>query len=372
MLWISFCLIRSGAGAIRINRGIERCIAVKQVSRSELSRLLLMAGIIGATLVVFWKLLDVVVLAISLAVVLYPLHVFCTRSINQYLSAALITVLLFLLLVVTVFFSASIISSNSGTIRDTVGTIERWIENPATDPRLFGFPFEREQVAGWLSQAEALFLRTWYTITSDLLMIAVKTIVFFTSLYVFLLHGMHIRERILMQVPESLSGHVARMSAAVVDTLYAIYVVHAGIAALTFVIAIPFFIFLDYGNVLLFSFLCFICELIPVLGSSVVFIFLGIYALSIGDISSVLILFLFGYIGVSALPEIYVRPVLMGRRVKLHPLIMFVGFIGGIIAMGMPGFVLGPVLIVLLFTGYRILIEERKDSRHRNRPKEIP
>jgi predicted PurR-regulated permease PerM len=30
--------------------------------------------------------------------------------------------------------------------------------------------------------------------------------------------------------------------------------------------------------------------------------------------------------------------------------------------MGMAGFVLGPVVIVLLFNGYKILIEERKDN----------
>ena len=52
----------------------------------------------------------------------------------------------------------------------------------------------------------------------------------------------------------------------------------------------------------------------------------------------------------------------MGRRVKLHPLIMIVGFFGGIITMGTAGFVLGPVIIVLLFTGYRILIEDKKAS----------
>jgi predicted PurR-regulated permease PerM len=152
------------------------------------------------------------------------------------------------------------------------------------------------------------------------------------------------------------------MSGVTVDTLYAIYIVHAGIAALTFVIAIPFFYFLGYGNVLFYSFLCAFCELIPVLGSSIVFIFLGTYALSLGDINGVLILFFFGYIGVAALPEIYVRPVLMGRRVKLHPLIMLVGFFGGLLTMGTAGFVLGPVIIVLLFAGYHILIEERKES----------
>lgn len=329
--------------------------------RNDLLPLLMMGGIILATLVVFWKLLDVVVLSISLAVVLYPLHLYSSRSVNQYFSAALVTTLVFLVFVTVVALSVNIISENSSTLQHIVSTIRDWITDPATDPRLFGFPFERQQVATWLSQAEALFIRYWYTVTSDLTMIALKAVVFFASLYIFLLHGIRIRDRIMEKIPADLRTHVTTMSAATVDTLYAIYIVHGGIAALTFVIALPFFLLLGYGHVLFYAFLCAFCELIPVLGSSIVFIFLGIYALSIGDIDGVLILFLFGYIGVSALPEIYVRPVFMGRRVKLHPIIMLVGFIGGVITMGMAGFVLGPVLIVLLFTGYKILIEERKE-----------
>jgi len=328
--------------------------------RNDLLPFLLMAVIILSTLIVFWKLLDVVVLSISLAVVLYPLHAYCSRTVNRFISAALITAFIFIVFIAAIVLSITIISDNRTTIEGIIGTIQTWIQNPSTDLSIFSLPFEREQVDIWINHAEALFVNYWYTVTSDIAMIALKTIVFFTSLYVFLLHGMRIRDRIMAKIPEDLKDTVSRMSQATVDTLYAIYIVHIAVAALTFVIAIPFFFFLGYGNVLFYSFLCALCELIPGLGSAIVFIFLGTYALSIGDINGVLILFFFGYIGVSALPEIYVRPVLMGRRVRLHPLIMLIGFFGGIITMGMAGFVLGPVLIVLLFTGYKILIEEKR------------
>lgn len=94
-------------------------------------------------------------------------------------------------------------------------------------------------------------------------------------------------------------------------------------------------------------------------GATVAFIIIGAYALALGDIRGIFILFFLGYIGVAALPEIFIRPVLMGRRVHVHPAVMFVGFIGGIITMGFAGFVLGPVLLVLLITCYRIYREEK-------------
>jgi predicted PurR-regulated permease PerM len=130
-------------------------------------------------------------------------------------------------------------------------------------------------------------------------------------------------------------------------------------AVFTFVIAIPFFMFLGFGDVLFYSFLTFICELIPVLGASVTMIYLGGYALAIGDTHAFLVLLLIGYPVVALAPEIFVRPVLTGRRVKIHPLVMLVGFFGGILTMGMIGFVLGPLLLTLLISGYRIMVEEK-------------
>jgi predicted PurR-regulated permease PerM len=286
------------------------------------------------------------------------------NSLNRYVSATLITLLVFVVIVATVLFCIFILSQNSATLQEVVGTIENWIQNPSTDPKVFGFPVERGQVSAWLDLSKSLFFRYWQMIFSDYTTIALDSIIFFASLYVLLVHGEQFRVRIMARIPDTVRGHVQKMADDIVDTLYAIYVVLVAIAALTFVISIPVFWVLGYGHILFYSFLCAFCELIPVLGSSVVFIFLGAYALSIGDITGVLILFFFGYICVAALPEIFVRPVLMGRRLKLHPLLMLIGFIGGIIALGMVGFVIGPVIIVLLMDIYRLLFVEKKEPEN--------
>jgi len=332
--------------------------------RTDLVPFVLITGILIATLIIFWNLLDVVVLAISIAVVLYPLQVYCMNCLNRYVSATLITLLVFVVIVATVLFCIFVLSQNSATLQEVVGTIENWIQNPSTDPKVFGLPVERGQVSTWLDLSKSLFFRYWQMIFSDVTTIALDSIIFFASLYVLLVHGEQFRVRIMARIPDTVRGHVQKMADDIVDTLYAIYVVLVAIAALTFVISIPVFWVLGYGHILFYSFLCAICELIPVLGSSVVFIFLGAYALSIGDITGVLILFFFGYICVAALPEIFVRPVLMGRRLKLHPLLMLIGFIGGIIALGMVGFVIGPVIIVLLIDIYRLLFVEKKGSEN--------
>ena len=63
------------------------------------------------------------------------------------------------------------------------------------------------------------------------------------------------------------------------------------------------------------------------------------------------------------LPEIYIRPVLVGRRVRINAVIMFIGIVGGILTMGLAGFVLGPVIIVLLITSFRMYSSDRKERK---------
>jgi predicted PurR-regulated permease PerM len=47
--------------------------------------------------------------------------------------------------------------------------------------------------------------------------------------------------------------------------------------------------------------------------------------------------------------------------VKIHPVIMFIGIISGILTLGIAGFVLGPLIIVLLITTYRLSVQDKKD-----------
>jgi len=332
-------------------------------NRNESGTHILLVLIVTATMIVFWSFLDVVVLAMSLAVVLMPLHHYCSTYMRRGISAGLVTITVFLIFIASLFFAISILSANSDTLREIINTITLWINNPATSPNVFGIQFDRTQVSGWLEASKTLYTSYLQTTIDSLPPLLFRILAFFLSLHILLLYGEALKDRVMMRVPGSLQGHIQKMCDVTVDTLYAIYIVQVAITAITFVAAIPFFYILGYGHVLFYSFLCAFCELIPVLGSSVVFIFMGTYAFSIGDIRGVLLLFFLGYIGISAFPELFIRPVLMGRRLRLNPLIMLVGFFGGVITMGVVGFVLGPVIIVLFFTGLRIFLAERKSAQ---------
>ena len=314
-----------------------------------------------AAFIVFWSFMDMVILGASLAVVLIPLHHRISRHTLPGISAAIVSFAIFFAGCIMALFTFLILSSNVVLLTELFGTIGTWLNNPATNPLDFGIPVAKANLSDLLNKGTALFVDYQETLLSNLSLIVFKMFVFFVSLFSLLRWGEELKMTLSRRVPEVLSGYVRRLSEVTVDTLYAIYIVQIAIAFLTFFMALPVFYLLGYGNVIFYSFLAAFCELIPVLGSSVVFILMGTYAFALGDTRGVLILFFLGYLIVSCVPEFYVRPVLVGRRVKIHPVIMFIGIVGGTLTMGLAGFVLGPVIIVLLITSYRMYVQEKKE-----------
>jgi predicted PurR-regulated permease PerM len=313
--------------------------------------------------VIFWSVMDMVLLGASIAVVLLPLHHRILKYTRPRISAAIVTLAVLIALSVTVLVTFFILNSNANTLRELFGAIGIWLNNPATNPLDFGIPVSKATLSTMLAEGNALFVDYQKTLISNLYLIVFKMLVLFVSIFSLLRWGEELEIKLTRHVPEILRGYIRKLAEVTSDTLYAIYIVQIAIAVLTFFIALPVFYLLGYGNIIFYAFLAAFCELIPILGSSVAFILIGTYSLSLGDTRGVFILFFLGYLIVSCVPEIYVRPVLVGRRVKIHPLIMFIGIISGILTMGLAGFVLGPVIIVLITTSYRLYVQERKDRQ---------
>jgi len=329
--------------------------------RADLYPFIIFVIITVIAFAVFWSVTDMVLLGASLAIVLTPLHNRISPHTRPLISAIIVSLGVAGAFIGMAALTIAILSANTGTLATMFSTIGTWLENPATNPMTFGVPFTKTTLSTMLNQGTSLFIDYDKTLVTNLPVIVFKMFVFLFSLFILLLKGEQLVRKIMAHLPGSVHRYVTRMSEVTVDTLYAIFVVQIAIAVLTFFIALPVFYLLGYGNIVFYSFLAAVCELIPILGSSVAFILVGAYALALGDARGVFILFFLGYLVVSCVPEIYVRPVLVGRRVKIHPVIMFIGIVGGLLTMGLAGFVLGPVIIVLLITSYRIYIREKKE-----------
>jgi len=330
--------------------------------RADQFPLLLMVILAIIVMILFWSVMDMVLLGASLAVILIPLHHRVSRKVSPIISAILVTGGIIGACILFLWGTILAFSSGSSVMTQMFSTIGVWLADPLTNPVIHGITFNKTSLNGIFLTGNALFINFEQTLIANLTLILFKAFIFFFTLFILILHGEELKKRILDRMPERIRQSVNRLSDVTVDTLYAIYVVQVAIAVLTFFIAIPVFYLLGYGDILFYSFFAAFCELIPVLGSAIAFLLIGTYALAIGDIPGVLILFILGYLGVSCIPEVFIRPVLVGRRVKINPVIMFIGIIGGLLTMGLAGFVLGPLLVVLLITSYRMYIEDKKEQ----------
>ncbi|HMB20294.1 MAG TPA: AI-2E family transporter [Spirochaetota bacterium] len=109
------------------------------------------------------------------------------------------------------------------------------------------------------------------------------------------------------------------------------------------------FIIGGVGMPLLWGSIAAIFSLIPVIGTTFVWVPAVLYLVALGqfgDAAIVAIWCLAWYL----LLENLVKPVVFGEQLKFHPLIFFFLLIGSIQAFGLPGVIIGPILLTLFFT----------------------
>ncbi len=334
----------------------------------------IVAAILAAAAVVFWPLVGVSVLAASVAVVLFPLQRRLSRRTNPIFAATTLTIVVGAGLVGAAVVTIAVLVQNIGYIAELARTILSAVTAPVTGP-IAGLPFDLTAIlAGIQSEIGALtgFLTS---LIGELPMVSLELITFFLVLYLTLEQG----ERTGARLNEALPGEVRRTAERLwqmaVDVMYSIFVVHFATAFLSFLVALPFFWILGYGHVLFFAVLSGIFQLVPFLGQTVILVVLGGYALAIGDLRGLLLIIFIGYPFVAAIPDWIMRPLLMGAKARIHPVVMFIGFFGGITLLGVVGLLLGPLLLALAVGAYGIVVEElelRRDAALPAEPGQSP
>jgi predicted PurR-regulated permease PerM len=71
-----------------------------------------------------------------------------------------------------------------------------------------------------------------------------------------------------------------------------------------------------------------------------------------------------GYPLLSGWLELLYKPVMMGKRVAIPTIMIMIGILAGVPFMGIVGFIVGPVLVALAVTGYKILAEVAGNSNN--------
>jgi predicted PurR-regulated permease PerM len=283
--------------------------------------LYLFAAIAVIAIIIFWQLMVALIFAGSIAVIALPLHKRFTRRISAEASAALVTVIVFLIFIGVLGFTVVLLLQNQEFLNSLVSTIINWAGPGQNNPITTVLHINQTQLDGLIGNSNQTINQWADSIIGQIPALGFQLLVFFLSFSVFLYKGEELYHSSFAMLPENLKEPVRDLTHTAVDTLYAIYVVQLIIVIITLILALPFFYFLGFEHVLFFSTLAGLLKIVPILGPSILMAFLAVYAISISDMTALVLLILIGYPVVCAFPDLFIRPVLMGRRTCIHPVI---------------------------------------------------
>jgi predicted PurR-regulated permease PerM len=98
-----------------------------------------------------------------------------------------------------------------------------------------------------------------------------------------------------------------------------------------------------------------LASFIPLIGTTIIWMPIALYlGFLAGETGKALVLAGYGAVVIGGADNI-VRPFFLGRHMEAHPLMLFLGVLGGIILFGFAGIVLGPILVAFLNVAARLL-----------------
>jgi predicted PurR-regulated permease PerM len=337
--------------------------------REHQQLLLLICAVYILCILAFWPLMTVLIWSAAIATALMPFHKQLSRIVKPSVSVIFITVWVLLVILLVLSVSASILYGNIDHIGTMVASLVHGFKN--TGVSAFLPTFTEQQLSHMPETLVQLLLQSLMSMTSNVMQSLISIIIFFLSLSMLLYYGEQIWRTLTRTLsPRLLSPKLflaaEKMAEISTNTIYALIVVQISAALISFLLAIPFFIFLGVDDPFLFATLIGLAMLIPLIGAQIMLLFFALYFMSIGDTGSAVITLLAGYPLLSGWIDFYYRPVMMGKRVAIPPVMMMIGIFAGVPFMGILGFIIGPVLVALAVTGYKILAEEVSDPAVRS------
>lgn len=311
--------------------------------------------------------------ALALAVIATPLHRWIRDRVEQPELAAGIAVVIVAVLVVgpAVYLSQQLAAEANrflDTLRDDTLN-DTWDSLIASSPRLAPALRWIDDVVDFNEEMPRLAAAITPRVQSIAIGAVWAAFQFLVMLFVFF-YSLRDRQTILAGLRSLLPlshAEFEEVAAWVSDTIYATVYGAVVVAIVQGTLAGVMFWILGIPGALFWGVIMALLALIPYLGTFVIWGPVAAYLAFSGETTKALILAAWGLTAVGLIDNL-LYPLLVGRRIRLHPLPVFFAVIGGVGFFGAAGLVLGPV--VLAVTVAIIDIWRRRFSG--GRPAEVP
>jgi len=295
------------------------------------------------TAAILWEVVEVVFFAITVAYVLYPVRQrLVDRGTSRRIASALVTTLAFV--VVVVLFSPIVWTLFRQ--RDAILQLFRNLPEEIT-VEAFGFVVTQE-TAELVATATEIVRDIASTLAFSSIFLLLELGMFTILLYGLLLRPNAVGRAAFEITPPQYHDVLRALNNRISGTLYALYVIQAATAVVTFPIALVVFYILGYSDVVVLSVISAILQFIPIVGPGVLAVGLAGYDFVIGMPDRAVGIIVLGPLLIGLLPDLLVRPRLASSQAHLPASLYFVGFTGGVLTVGVIGIIAGPLAVAVL------------------------
>jgi predicted PurR-regulated permease PerM len=99
-------------------------------------------------------------------------------------------------------------------------------------------------------------------------------------------------------------------------------------------------------------------SLLPAVGAALIWAPVAIYLLAVGHIWQGIALIAFGTFVIGLIDNV-LRPILVGKDTQLPDYVVLVSTLGGLVVIGLNGFVIGPLIAAMFVAAWQLLATER-------------
>ena len=337
--------------------------------------IILLIIILGASLMIFVNYAGVLIAALAMAYICYPVAKFLVRGDAKpgwkYMFASFAAVLIVLIpLLLAMFYSLNYLLK---WFIQNLPAIEsgRFIVDLKTALNSAGLGIVSERISneiGRLTSSFAVRMETAILNPTFIIDIFVKVSLFFIATFYFVYEG--------PQFKNFIDKHVTKKQIFLKELLYSfnkicysLFVSHFFTSIIVTILAtIGFWIILKptLFTLGILATLMFIVAFLPVIGPWLIYVPLAVWQLLLvpGGYTKGVALLVFGIIFLTLIPDLYIRPKLVERGSEIHPLLFILGFFAGEALFGIKGVILGPLIlglaqgIVMLYVRKRHILQE--------------
>jgi predicted PurR-regulated permease PerM len=328
--------------------------------------LVLVAGISLLFVTMIRHFLVAIFMAALCAAMTHPLYHRLTLAFggNRYLASA---VSLLLLLLVVLLPVSILVTISIGQAVDVGQSLTPIVVTALKEPGTFGqwlmqlpfyeelLPYEdhiTEQAAASIEAVGKLLVGGLSSVAIGTANFLFITVVFFYTLFFFLIDGKKVVDLILYYLPledrdeRLMLDKFTSVTRAMVRGTLLIGLLQGTLAGLAFFVAgVPNAVF--WGTVMA------VLSIVPGIGSAVVWVPASIILIVQGDIAAGIGLIAFSALIVGSVDNV-LRPTLVGKDTDMHELMIFFGVLGGLLMFGMAGLLIGPLVASLFITIWQI------------------